>query len=259
VAEFVAPHPVNIRTLDLGGDKMVPGLEFSPEANPALGLRGIRLCLRHADMFRAQLRAILRASVYGEIRLMFPMISGLQEVLDALAILNQAKGELDEQGVPYDARIPVGIIVEVPSAVAMADVLARHVDFLSLGTNDLIQYSLAIDRVNETVAHLYEPFHPAILRMIRHTVDAARQAGIGIAICGEMAGDPLCIPILLGLGLTELSVNARAIPQAKNAIRSITMEQARTWFREVSELTTAEAVREYLMDRVRGLIPDLEG
>ncbi|MBW1818235.1 MAG: phosphoenolpyruvate--protein phosphotransferase [Deltaproteobacteria bacterium] len=259
VTELAAPYPVYIRTLDLGGDKFATSVECSPETNPALGLRGIRLCLREPDMFRAQLRAILRASAYGEIRIMYPMISGVQEVLDSQAHLDEVKNDLDRKGEAYDPDVKVGIIVEVPSAVAVAELLARHVDFFSLGTNDLIQYSLAIDRVNETVAHMYQPFHPAILRMIRQVVDAARAADIGVTMCGEMAGDPLCIPILLGMGFNELSVNARGIPFAKKMIRSVTMAQAETMYEAAMHMDTATEVRAYVQEQLKHLIPDLDG
>jgi phosphotransferase system enzyme I (PtsI) len=258
VAEIIAPDPVTIRTLDLGGDKFVSKLEIAGEMNPALGLRAIRFCLKEPEIFKCQLRAILRASIYGNVRLMFPMISGLQEVLDAKAILEQVKRELDQQKVVYDHDIRMGIMVEIPSAVAVSEVLARHVDFFSIGTNDLIQYALAIDRVNEHVAYMYQPFHPAILRMIRQVVRAAKDAGIGVFLCGEMAGDPLCAVTLLGLGIDEFSMTASAIPLIKKIIRSTNMEEARADFDEVMQLNTAVEVRTYLLDRMRALLPELE-
>ena len=258
VAEIMNPDPVSIRTLDLGGDKFASELEISKEMNPALGLRAIRFCLKEPDIFKNQLRAILRASFYGNIKLMFPMISGLQELLDAKEILEQVKEDLDHDNVEYDRNIEVGIMVEVPSAVAMAEVLARHVDFFSIGTNDLIQYTLAIDRVNEHVAYMYQPFHPAILRMIRQVVKAAKDAEIGVSICGEMAGDPLCVLILLGLGLDGLSMNARAIPLIKKMVRAVLMKKVSLEFAKVMALNTAEEVRAFVFDCTRTLFPELE-
>lgn len=256
VAELMAPEPVTIRTLDLGGDKFTSDLEMTREMNPALGLRAIRFCLKEPEIFKVQLRAILRASAFGKVSLMFPMISGLQEILDAKEILAQVKEELDRQQVEYDRKMKVGVMIEIPSAVAMAGLLARHVDFFSIGTNDLIQYALAIDRINEHVAYMYEPFHPAILRMIQEVVRAAKKAGIGVSICGEMAGDPLCVPILLGLGLEELSMNPRAIPFIKKLIRSISIEEARRDFKKVVRLRTAKEVRAFISERMQDLVPD---
>ena len=255
VVETIAPDPVTIRTLDLGGDKFDSKLEISKETNPALGLRAIRLCLKETEMFKTQLRAILRASIYGEVQIMFPMISGLQEVLDAKKILGQVKGDLNRDKIEYDHEIKTGIMIEVPSAVIMAEVLAKHVDFFSIGTNDLIQYALAIDRINEHVAYMYQPFHPAILKMIQQVVNAARNAGINVSLCGEMAGDPLCVPILLSIGINELSMNARTIPIIKKIIRSISIKETCDDFENVTELSTAEEVREYIFDRMKSKVP----
>ncbi|MBC8458320.1 MAG: phosphoenolpyruvate--protein phosphotransferase [Deltaproteobacteria bacterium] len=255
VVETIAPDPVTIRTLDLGGDKFDSKLEISKETNPALGLRAIRLCLKETEMFKTQLRAILRASIYGEVQIMFPMISGLQEVLDAKKILGQVKGDLNRDKIEYDHEIKTGIMIEVPSAVIMAEVLAKHVDFFSIGTNDLIQYALAIDRINEHVAYMYQPFHPAILKMIQQVVIAAKNAGINVSLCGEMAGDPLCVPILLSIGINELSMNARTIPIIKKIIRSISIEKICDDFENVTELSTAEEVREYIFDRMKSRAP----
>ena len=257
VAELMAPDPVNIRTLDIGGDKFVSELEITKEMNPALGLRAIRFCLKQPEIFKTQLRAILRASVYGNIRLLFPMISGLQELLDAKDILAQVQTELDHNQIPYNDKIEIGIMVEIPSAVVMAEVLARHVDFFSIGTNDLIQYTLAIDRVNEHVAHMYQPFDPAILRMIETVVKAAKNEGIHVTLCGEMAGDPLCVPILLGLGLDGLSMNARSIPLIKKIVRAMPMTQAQDDLKEIMRLNTADAVQQYLFKRTGGMFPEL--
>ncbi len=257
IAELMAPEPVNIRTLDIGGDKFVSALDITKEMNPALGLRAIRFCLKQPEIFKTQLRAILRASAHGHIRLIFPMISGLQELLDAKEILAQVKMDLDRDHIPYDEKMEVGIMVEIPSAVVMAEVLARHVDFFSIGTNDLIQYLLAIDRVNEHVAHMYQPFDPALIRMIGQVVAAARNEGIRVNLCGEMAGDPLCVPILLGLGLDALSMNARSIPLIKKIVRAMPMSQARDDLKEIMGLNTAEAVQEYLSARTGGMFPEL--
>ncbi|SPD74235.1 Phosphoenolpyruvate-protein phosphotransferase [uncultured Desulfobacterium sp.] len=256
VAEIIAPKPVTIRSLDLGGDKVPADFDIKKEANPALGLRAIRFCLKEPHVLKTQLRAILRASVYGEVQLMFPMVSDVEEVLVAKEILNQAKSELDREGVAYDCDLRVGIMVEVPSAVTIAEVLARHVEFFSIGTNDLIQYALAIDRDNEHVAYLFQPFHPAILRMIHQVVKAAKQAGIPVSICGEMAGDPLCIPFLVGLGLDQLSMNARAIPLIKNLIRLISLEEARTDVENMMRFETADEVKAYAMERAMILVPE---
>ncbi len=257
VAEIMAPDPVTIRTLDLGGDKFASDLSVSKEMNPALGLRAIRFCLKEPEIFRQQLRAILRASAYGNIQLMFPMISGVQEILDAKKILDQVRQELDERQVPYDPHMKVGIMIEIPSAVAMAEVLAQHVDFFSIGTNDLIQYALAIDRVNEHVAYMYQPFHPAILRMIRAAVQAAHDAGISVALCGEMAGDPLCTVILLGLGIEEFSMNPRSIPVIKKVVRSLSLKEAKSDLKKVLQMTTAKAVRDYLTERMGVVLAEL--
>jgi phosphoenolpyruvate-protein phosphotransferase (PTS system enzyme I) len=257
VAELMAPEPVNIRTLDIGGDKFVSELEITKEMNPALGLRAIRFCLKQPEIFKTQLRAILRASVYGNIRLIFPMISGLQELLDAKEILSQVMEDLDRDQILYNENIEVGIMVEIPSAVVMAEVLAKHVDFFSIGTNDLIQYSLAIDRVNEHVAHMYQPFDPALIRMISKVVEAARNENIRVTLCGEMAGDPLCVPILLGIGLDALSMNARSIPLIKKIVRAMPISQARDDLKAIMRLDTAGAVQKYLFERTGGMFPEL--
>jgi phosphotransferase system enzyme I (PtsI) len=258
VAEIIAPDPVTIRTLDMGGDRFSSDLASVQETNPALGLRAIRFCLREPGIFKTQLRAILRASAFGNIQIMFPMISGLQEVLDSRRILREVMDDLDREGIAYDPRIKVGIMIEVPSAVAVADILAKHVDFFSVGTNDLIQYALAIDRINEHVAFMYQPFHPAILRMIRQVVDAAKACGIRVALCGEMAGDPLCTFILAALEFDELSLNSGGIPLIKKIIRSISLEQAKQDLEELFQQDTAAKVRELALRKMRPLLPDLD-
>ncbi len=259
VAEIIAPEPVTIRTLDLGGDKFSGGLELSKEMNPALGLRAIRFCLKEKDIFRAQLRAILRASTYGNVKVLIPMISGLQEVLDTKIILDEVKKDLDHRDLPYDRNIRLGVMIEVPSAVAVADILAKHVDFMSIGTNDLIQYALAIDRINEHVAYMYQPFHPAVLRMIRMVVEGAKKSGIPVSLCGEMAEDPLCTLFLLGLGIHELSMNSMGVPLIKKVIRSMSMTEARADLEKLLQLDTANNVREYILKRMEPFTEDLGG
>jgi len=256
VAEIFCPSPVTIRTLDLGGDKFSSDLDLSREMNPALGLRAIRFCLREPKIFKSQLRAILRASTYGQVQLMFPMISGLQEILDAKKILKEVMNDLDHENVSYDRDIKIGIMIEIPSAVIVADILAKHVDFFSIGTNDLIQYALAIDRVNEHLAYMYQPYHPAILRMIRQVIKAAKDVGIKVALCGEMAGDPFCTAILLGLGIDELSMNAVSIPLVKKIIRSISMKEAMSDLKDIFQFETAKEVREFIIEKMEPLIPD---
>ena len=221
VAERVAPAAVIIRTLDLGGDKVVTDLPSHREANPFLGCRSIRLSLQHPDTFKMQLRAILRASRVGNVKLMYPMISGVEEVIAANRLLEEAKRELEAQGVPFQKDIEVGVMIEIPSAALTADAIAAHVKFFSLGTNDLVQYTLAVDRINERVAYLYKPTHPAVLRLIQQTVEAGHRHGIWVGVCGEMAADPLMTPLLVGLGVDELSVAPSAVPLVKDAVRSI--------------------------------------
>ncbi len=238
----MAPCPVTIRTLDIGGDKFASSISFGEELNPALGLRAIRLCLKEPWLFRTQLRAILRASAYGQIKILFPLISGRQEILEAKRHLNEVKNELGAQGIAFDEQIRLGIMIEVPTAVMIADILARDVDFFSIGTNDLIQYSLAIDRVNEHVAYMYEPLHPGILRMINQAVESAHKAGIEVAMCGEMAGEPLYIPILVGMGIDELSMNAISIPRVKRLIRQCDMAPCAGLVKELLDLPGAREV-----------------
>ncbi|MDR1011766.1 MAG: phosphoenolpyruvate--protein phosphotransferase [Opitutaceae bacterium] len=220
---------VTIRTLDLGGDKPMPGSQglFPQEANPFLGMRAIRFCLEHEHMFKEQLRAILRASAHGRVLLMYPMISGPDELDRANELLAECRAELREKGVAFDEKMPVGSMIEIPSAAMVADILARRSDFFSIGTNDLIQYLLAIDRGNERIAHLYEPGHPAVLRMLRHVVEQAHKAKIKVSVCGEMAGDPRYVPLLLGLGADELSMAAPLIPAVKFLVRAMKMSDAK--------------------------------
>jgi phosphotransferase system enzyme I (PtsI) len=247
VAEIIYPEIVTIRTLDLGADKVPTRMREWGETNPALGLRSIRLCLQEDELFRTQLRAILRVSgITKNVRIMFPMISGLGELHAAKDILNQVKQSLIQESVEIDQDLQVGIMIEVPSAVAVADLLANEVDFFSIGTNDLVQYALAIDRVNENVAHLYEPLHPAILRMVKQAADAGRLAGIPVSLCGELAAEPLYAPILLGFELDSLSMNPMAVPRVKKIIRNANLEESKVYLQEVLQLSTASKVNEYL-------------
>jgi phosphoenolpyruvate-protein phosphotransferase (PTS system enzyme I) len=250
------PNPVTIRTLDVGGDKIALGLSVSHEANPALGLRAIRLCLDRQDIFKTQLRAILRAAVHGNCKLLIPMISCLPELLATKSILEETKQELAAEGAEFDQHIKLGILVEVPSAVAIADLLAKEVDFFSIGTNDLIQYALAIDRVNEHVNYLYDTLHPAILRLIRQVVHVGHAAGIEVAMCGEMAGDPLNIPILLGLEIHELSMNPLSIPVVKKLIRQVTMDECRSLTERAFQMQEAEGIHACLEGWLREHFPN---
>ena len=255
IVKEMAPHPVTIRTLDVGGDKCLSDLNLSDEMNPALGVRAIRLSLRQPEEFKSQLRAILRASAYGQVRLFFPMVSGVEEVRAAKALLEQAKCEL--RGLfPFDENVAVGIMIEIPSAVMIADLLAAEVDFFSVGTNDLIQYTLAIDRTNEHLSSLYEPLHPAVLRSLEMVVDAAHAAGIDACICGEMAGEPEYLPILLGLGFDELSMNAVSIPRVKKVLRRCTMADAREVAARVLTYATAVEADAYLKGEISARFSD---
>jgi len=257
VAQRLEGRPVNIRTLDIGGDKFASSMELAPEINPALGLRAIRYCLKERGMFKEQLRAILRASAHGKVRVLFPLISGVGELMEARSVLDEVRAELDAENVVYDHRLEVGIMIEVPSAVAVADLLAKRVDFFSIGTNDLIQYSLAIDRVNEHVAHLYQPLHPAVLRMVRQVVNAAQEAGISVAMCGEMAGDPKMVPLLIGLGLDHLSMNALAIPQVKRVVRMTNHAVWRELAKEALSFATAAEVAAFMTSQLKRHYPGM--
>jgi phosphotransferase system enzyme I (PtsI) len=250
VAEEMNPYPVIIRTLDLGGDKFLSQFQIPHEMQPFLGWRAIRFCLARPEIFKLQLRAILRASAHGNLKLMYPMISGIEELRQANKILDEAKEELRVKGLSFDEDIQVGAMIEVPSAAMTADILAKEADFFSIGSNDLIQYSLAVDRANEKVAYLYEPSHPAILRLIKNVIDSAHEANINVGMCGEMAGEPSFALILLGLGLDEFSMPPQVIPELKYLIRSITLAQAKEIAEGALKLSTGKEVEEYAQTKL---------
>ena len=243
VAERVRPDPLIIRTFDLGGDKLARGtVDISDELNPFLGWRAIRFCLENIDIFKTQLRAILRASAIGNVKIMFPMISGLDELRRAISILNECKSELHASKIGIGEKTEVGAMIEIPSAAISADALAREVDFFSIGTNDLIQYALAVDRVNERIAHLYEPTHPAVLRLLKMIADAAHAHNIWVGVCGEMAGDIALIPLLLGLGVDELSASATLVPRVKRAVQSLAIPECQQLVDEALKLETPSEI-----------------
>lgn len=246
VAESMAPRPIIIRTLDIGGDKKLPYLDMPDEMNPFLGWRAIRMCLDRPDILKTQLRAILRASFYGNVKIMYPMVSRAEEIRKANAILEEAKKELKAEGISYDENLEVGIMVEIPSAAVIADILAKDVDFFSIGTNDLIQYTLAVDRMNEHISNLYEPLHPAVLRLIKNVIDASHKAGKWTGMCGEMAGDVAATPILLGMGLDEFSMSASSIPQVKKIIRSLSYDEAKQIAKQALSLERPEEIRKMI-------------
>lgn len=256
VVEVMTPRPVTIRTLDIDGDKAAAFSSNSNETNPVLGLRGIRYCLQKPDIFKTQLRAILRASAYGHVRILLPMISCYEEILEAKRILKEAASSLEKEGVDFDHKIEVGIMIEVPAAAILADIMAKAVDFFSIGTNDLIQFSLAVDRVNKKVAHLYQPLHPAVIRMVKHVADVAKDTGINVFMCGEMAGDPINLPILLGLGMENLSMNPQSIPAAKKMIRSLSATEARSFLKEVLKKTSTKGIMELVQENYGRILSD---
>jgi phosphotransferase system enzyme I (PtsI) len=244
VVQQILPYAITIRTFDLGGDKLTKMglLNLGFESNPFLGLRSIRLCLKYPEIFISQLRAILRVSVLGKVKLMYPMISGLAELRAANAILDKVKENLRKENIKFDENMEVGVMIEVPSAVAVIDSIAKEVDFVSIGTNDLIQYALAVDRVNENVAYLYEPMHPAILRFIKRTIDEGHKAGIKVAMCGEMAGDPKYTPVILGMGLDEFSVSPSQIATIKKIVRSMSFVDCKTMADKVLKLEESKSI-----------------
>jgi phosphoenolpyruvate-protein phosphotransferase (PTS system enzyme I) len=255
LAEKVYPHSAIVRTADLGAEKFTPVMGMHNEPNPALGLRGIRFCLRKKEMFKVQLRALLRASVYGRLKIMFPMVSGLGELRETKAILEEAKEELRFKKQPFNENVALGIMIEVPSAAMIAEVLAQEVDFFSIGTNDLIQYLLATDRNNDHLSYLYDPIHPAVIRLMKYVVDKAHEAGVHVGLCGEMASDPQNLIILLGLGLDELSMNPNSIPLIKQMIRSIRYSDAREILEHCLTKGTAQEINEYLLEKINQFFP----
>jgi phosphotransferase system enzyme I (PtsI) len=248
-------RPVVIRTLDLGADKFTA--ESDHERNPFLGLRSIRLCLRNLALFKTQMRAILRASYRADVRIMFPMVSTMLELRHCKMLLAEVKEDLDDEKVSYNRDIPIGTMIEVPSAAILADQMAREVNFFSIGTNDLIQYTLAADRTNENVASLYNPGDPAVLRLIDMVVQAAQRHEIEVSVCGEMSGDPLYTMLLLGMGLRQLSVTPHNIPEIKKIIRSINMKEANDIAQEALRLETARDVNNFLRDKTRRVLPEV--
>ena len=251
LAENKSLQYVTVRTLDIGGDKFASQIEVPREINPAMGLRAIRLCVREIGLFKAQLMGILRARAYGPLRILIPMISGIDEVRKAKEIVDECKEELRHNKIEFNNNIKVGVMIEVPSACMISDILAKEVDFFSIGTNDLIQYSLAIDRINEYVSYLYEPLHPAVLRLIKQTVDNAHANKIEVGLCGEMAGEPLYAPILIGMGIDELSMNAYAIPRVKKVIRGISQDYCKELLNELMIKNSAKE-GEYILKKEMG-------
>ena len=256
LATIMSPKRVTLRTLDAGADKFVKTLGSFDERNPALGLRAIRLCMYHRDIFKTQVRAILRASVAGNISVMFPMISGLREIRQAKGLLAECRAELRREGRRFEPDMPVGIMMELPSAVMIAEILAREVDFFSIGTNDLIQYSLGIDRTNRYVSHMYQPLHPAVVRSIKHVVDAAHQAGIEVSLCGEMASDPFCVPILMGMQIDCISLTPQAIPGIKRIIRQATMDDCKKLLKLVLESPSVSKTNALVQETIFRQFPD---
>ncbi len=254
VIELMAPQPVTIRTLDINGDKEIESTPSPDEANPALGLRAIRFCLKNPDIFKTQLRAILRAAAHGNVRILLPMISGAEEITKSIQLLDEASEELKAEGVEHRRDIELGIMIEIPSAAVMADMLADLVDFFSIGTNDLVQYTLAIDRGNRHVAHLYSPMHPAVIRLIRHVVDAGRHRGKKTYMCGEMAADPMHLPILMGLGIEELSMAPQSIPKIKNMIRKINTSDVEKLTAVILQQSSVEDIQQIITDAYGDLL-----
>jgi phosphoenolpyruvate-protein phosphotransferase (PTS system enzyme I) len=242
VAEHVRPHPLIIRTFDLGGDKLADALDGDDEMNPFLGHRAIRFSLERIDIFKTQLRAIIRASAVGNVKVMFPMISGLEELNRALGVFEECKTELEKEGHEFDPKTEVGAMIEIPSAAMCAERLAREIDFFSIGTNDLIQYAIAVDRVNERVAHLYQPTHPAVVRLLKMVADAGHAHDLWVGVCGEMAGDLALTPLLLGLGMDELSVGASLVPPVKRAVQSLVHSECQKLVSDLMELDTPSAI-----------------
>lgn len=254
VVEAVAPDPVVIRTLDIGGDKFVSHLGLPEELNPFMGCRAIRFCLEQPEIFKIQLRAILRASAFGKVRLIYPMISGPKDLRMANKVLDEVKAELDEKGIEYDHDIEVGVMIEIPSAALRSHILAREVDFFSIGTNDLIQYTLAVDRSNERIANLYEPLHPAVLYLINITVKAALQENIWASVCGEMGSDPMISLILVGLGIDELSMGPPLIPDIKRIIRAVNYKDITNWAHTLLGFDSSDEIKSFMQEKLAGIL-----
>lgn len=259
VAQAVSPHPVIIRTLDLGGDKFLSQLHVPRDMHPFLGWRAIRFCLARPDIFKIQLMAILRASVHGKLKLMYPMISGVEELRQANNLLEECRNELRKDNIKFDEDLEVGAMIEVPSAAITADIIAKEADFFSIGTNDLIQYSLAVDRTNEKIAYLYEPAHPAVLKLIKNIIDAGHKSKIWVGMCGEMSSDPELVLVLLGLGLDEFSMPPASVPLIKQLVRSITYKEAKKIAEHALSLSTGKEVEEYSNQQLQKLAPELLG
>jgi phosphotransferase system enzyme I (PtsI) len=256
LATTISPRRVIIRTLDMGADKFMSHFGPVDETNPALGMRAIRFCLRHRDLFKTQVRAILRASQVGNLSVMFPMISGLKEIRRAKSLIAECQAELKAQGLPFNPQMPIGIMMELPSAVMIAEILAQEVDFFSIGTNDLIQYSLGIDRTNQQVSYLYQPLHPAILRSIKQVVDAAHQVGIEVSLCGEVASDPFCVPILMGMQIDCISLTPKAIPGIKRIIRQASMEECANLLKQVLHCRTVGRINRLVTETIFQSFPE---
>ncbi len=256
LVEATMPHWCVIRTFDLGGKKLAREVMGSKEDNPVLGLRALRLCMQHRDMFRTQLRALLRASAHGNMKIMFPLVSGVQELRQVKTLIREITLELDAENVPYNRELKIGIMIEVPSAAVIADLLATEADFFAIGTNDLIQYSLAIDRGNENVSYLYEPLHPALLRLIKGVIDAGKRAGIPVSMCGEMASDPIYAIVLIGLGLEIFSMNPSSIPIIKNVVRSVRYRDCRRIAEIALQKKTAQEIEEFVIESVAMRFPE---
>jgi phosphotransferase system enzyme I (PtsI) len=250
IAKAAYPAPVYIRTIDIGGEKTLPQLKIEKEPNPALGLRAIRFSLRHRDLFKIQLRAILRASALKNVRILIPMITEVEEIGEVKLLFEEAKEELDRERVKFDRQIPFGVMIEVPAAAAITDILVKEVDYLSIGTNDLIQYYLAVDRSNEFVSYLYKPLHPSVLRLIRFIIQTALREGKDVTVCGEMAADPLSALVLLGFGLRKFSMNPIFIPRIKNTLRSVELKTVEKVVEEAMNLKTAQDVEESIIERI---------
>ncbi|MFZ0389110.1 MAG: putative PEP-binding protein, partial [Calditrichia bacterium] len=259
ITENLHPATVTIRTLDIGGDKLLPDFVDIPEHNPFLGWRAIRFCLDHKEIFITQLKAILRANRHGNSRLMLPMVSSLQEIRQFKEVFAEARQKLDEEGTAYNPQIRIGMMVEIPSAALLAENFAREVDFFSIGTNDLIQYTLAVDRGNERISHLYNHFHPALLLLIKKVIDVGHKFNKPVSMCGEMAGDAVAVPLLIGMGLQNFSASHTVLPEIKEIIRNVTMEDCRKLYRRAGVLDTAADIQDLCRDFYQRITTQING